>query len=74
MNPEVPCVFPYVFRGKTYTDCSTDYVDEGEAWCATEERDFKIDHCHFSSLDCKLCKCLLFSGEHYSGLVYKVLN
>jgi hypothetical protein len=30
----VPCHFPFTFRGKEYTDCTTDYDSDGKEWCS----------------------------------------
>jgi hypothetical protein len=29
-----PCEFPFKFRGREYTDCTTDYDSDGKEWCS----------------------------------------
>ena len=28
------CVFPFIYKGKTYENCTADHSDNGKAWCA----------------------------------------
>jgi len=44
-KPNVPCVFPFIYKGKTYNECTRDTDPEGKRWCATkvDEEDFYIE-------------------------------
>ena len=33
-HPNVPCVFPFIYKGTTYNEC-TDVDNNGVSWCAT---------------------------------------
>lgn len=33
------CVFPFKFRGETYTGCTTDHDPDGRSWCSTQVTD-----------------------------------
>lgn len=38
-SPNVPCVFPFIYQGKTYDECTRDSDPEGKRWCATKVDD-----------------------------------
>ena len=37
-HPNVPCVFPFIYKGTTYNEC-TDVDNNGVPWCATQTLD-----------------------------------
>merc|ERR1712013_54851 len=56
-KPNAPCVFPFIFKGKTYNECTRDSDPEGKRWCATkvDEDDFYIKRSGeygYCSLEC----------------------
>ena len=34
-SPNVPCIFPFKFRGEIHNDCNWDGDSSGGAWCST---------------------------------------
>uniref|UniRef100_A0A8B9P8B4 Fibronectin type-II domain-containing protein n=1 Tax=Apteryx owenii TaxID=8824 RepID=A0A8B9P8B4_APTOW len=53
-NPTGPCIFPFTYKGQTYTSCTTDGVFKGLPWCSLSsnyEQDPKWTYCQASGKD-----------------------
>lgn len=47
-----PCIFPFLFQGTEYYDCTTDGRGDGRLWCATSydyDQDKKWGFCESKS-------------------------
>ncbi|XP_064355673.1 epididymal sperm-binding protein 1-like [Dromaius novaehollandiae] len=50
-NPTGPCIFPFTYKGQTYTSCTTDGALKGLLWCSLSsnyEQDPKWTYCQAS--------------------------
>ena len=50
-----PCIFPFLFQKKEYSDCTTDGRGDGRLWCATTysyDQDKKWGFCESKRLNC----------------------
>ena len=46
------CIFPFIYRGETYDDCTT--VDDGRAWCSVQVNE---NNEHTTGSPLSLCFC-----------------
>ena len=47
IKAKAPCIFPFIFKNKTYTSCTKEKSKTDEFWCATYVNDtshFQDDH------------------------------
>ena len=62
-DPKI-CIFPFSFRGKTYTDCTTDHSTNKVEWCATEiKQDGEVLDGKWGDCDRKSLTCVTIGGE-----------
>ncbi|XP_016851303.1 epididymal sperm-binding protein 1 isoform X2 [Anolis carolinensis] len=73
INPTGPCVFPFIYGGKSYSTCTTDGPSLGMFWCSLTsnyDEDPKWTYCKFSEQ--RPCVFpFIYNGEPYSTCTRK---
>ncbi|XP_060137182.1 matrix metalloproteinase-9-like [Zootoca vivipara] len=79
-RPTGPCVFPFIYKGKSYMSCTTDGESEGKLWCSlisNYDEDQKWTYCDLSGRETiegrkggaarAMCLPFIYEGKIYSS-------
>ncbi|XP_060137181.1 uncharacterized protein LOC132592948 [Zootoca vivipara] len=68
-RPTGPCVFPFIYKGKSYMSCTTDGESEIKLWCSLTsnyDEDQKWTYCDLSVGQHCVCP-FIYNGKSYSS-------